>query len=379
MAVVGSPILFVLCFSSPAAEPLSLGEMRRIESEIMGETRPYFVALPKTYDTGLEFPVLYLTDGDAHFRHTAGTVSFLARNNRMPDMIVVALANTNRRRDLSPPGGDAGTGGADRLLDFFEKELIPTVDATYRTRPFRVFAGHSLGGLFAVHAFTARPELFNGVIAVSPSLWWAGGAPVDSLGEMLAKRERLDRVLFVTLGNERDAMRSNYERFVSLLEKTEVPGFVWGSSLIEEEDHGSVVLKSHYQGLEKIFEGWSPSPGLFEAGLDALKRHYTDLSKRYGFDVGIPERTVNSLGYYLLGRDDLKGALAAFRYNIERYPNSANVYDSYGAALERNNELEKARANYRRAFELAEKRPHPYTAVYRANLDRVAGMLEAEK
>ena len=47
-------------------------------------------------------------------------------------------------------------------------ELIPKIEGQYRTQPFRIFAGHSLGGLFAVHTMLTRPDLFNAYIAVSP-------------------------------------------------------------------------------------------------------------------------------------------------------------------------------------------------------------------
>jgi predicted alpha/beta superfamily hydrolase len=46
------------------------------------------------------------------------------------------------------------------------------IDRTYRSRPYRVLVGHSLGGLFAVYALMTRPDVFQGYIAISPALWW---------------------------------------------------------------------------------------------------------------------------------------------------------------------------------------------------------------
>ena len=77
-----------------------------------------------------------------------------------------------------------------------------------------------------------------------------------------------------------------------------------------------------------------PETGAFAGTLADLKQHYAGLSKRYGFAVQPPEGTVNQLGYQLLGRDDVDDAIAIFRYNVELYPDSANVYDSLGEALE---------------------------------------------
>ena len=157
--------------------------------------------------------MLYLTDGEAQFAHTAATVEFLARNGRMPEMIVVAIGNTDRTRDLTPtkatltrPDGSPmefpTAGGADRFLTFIATELKPFVEKKYRTAPFSVFAGHSFGGLFAMHAFTARPETFNAYIAVSPTLTWDSDMPVRRTAELLRDRRELRKTLVVTMGDE---------------------------------------------------------------------------------------------------------------------------------------------------------------------------------
>ena len=128
-----------------ANNSIQIGETLEIQSKIMNETRTIQVHIPESYkNSDKKYPVLYLTDGPGHFKHTVGTVNFLARNNRIPEMIIVGVANTKRTRDLTPAIRDenrenfADGGGADKFLSFFEKELIPLVEEKYRTQPFRV-------------------------------------------------------------------------------------------------------------------------------------------------------------------------------------------------------------------------------------------------
>ena len=139
-----------------------------LKSTVLGEERRVLVRTPVGYETNkLSYPVLYMTDGDAHIAHTASTLDFLTRNGRIPDMIVVGVTNTDRTRDLTPAKSSqknaAGelqfptSGGADNFLKFFETELVPEIEKQYRTQPYRVFAGHSLGGLFAIHAMISKP------------------------------------------------------------------------------------------------------------------------------------------------------------------------------------------------------------------------------
>lgn len=147
-------------FAQEAGEPIVIGERFQVESEILGETRAVIVGRPHSYGTGEEeYPILFVLDVGTHFQHTLATASFLTANNRMPEVLVVAVPNgTDRTRDLSPPTQDENEardlpthGGADSFLRFLNDELMPWVENRYRTRPYSILVGHSLGGLFAVH------------------------------------------------------------------------------------------------------------------------------------------------------------------------------------------------------------------------------------
>ena len=361
-----------------------------VKSEVLGEERVILVRTPAGYERDQQrYPVLYMTDGDAHILHTSGTVGFLARNNRMPEMIVVGIPNTDRTRDLTPtrveqlPGNPnvrfPTSGGADKFLKFIETELIPQIESKYRVQPFRALAGHSLGGLFAVHAMTARPELFNAYIAVSPALHWDNFMMIDRAKEFFKNRKDYDRTLFTTLGNEPGDIGDAFGMFKDVLAKQQTKGFAWEAVRMEDEDHGSVVLRSHYAGLRKAFDGWQfprdPSTGAVVGGFKAVEEHFQKLSERLGFKLLPPEQLVNLVGYQLMGAGNMEEALAAFKANVERYPNSANVYDSLAEAYERAGKLDLAHPNYEKAVALGKRTNDPNLQVFQTNLDRVAAVL----
>jgi hypothetical protein len=381
--------LLLLVPHADAGEPITIGETVRLDSKVMGESRTLLISTPATYGRGDEsYPVLYMTDGEAQFLHTRGTVDFLARNGLMPDLIVVAVPNTDRGRDLSPTRGSIrrrdgtveerpNTGGGPRFLEFFERELIPYVESHYRTRPYRIFAGHSLGGLFALEALVEKPLLFQAVIAVSPALGWEQDWPIARLESFVAQKQEAARMLVVTMANEEegDTKPSRLDRMEAVLAVGRPPGLTWHVLRMPEEDHGTVVLKSHLEALRLIYDGWrlprDPESGLVALGLDAIKQHYAALSQRFGYTVVPPEQTVNLAGYNALrNANNVEAALALFLYNIELYPNSPNVYDSYAEALEGAGRLEEAVANYRTAVRLAERPLDPRLAVFKANRDR---------
>lgn len=377
-----------------AQEPLVLGRSFALRSRVLGEDRKLMVATPAGYGQGRErYPVLYLTDGETQFAHTAASAAFLARNNRIPPLIVVGIMNTDRTRDLTPTNAplEAGgqqtrfptAGGADNFLKFIETELFPHVEKTYRTRPFRILCGHSLGGLFALHALFSRPELFNAVVAASPTLIWDDDLPLRRAKEFFAAHSELKRTLFVTAGSEGPEMEQAFGELESILKRVTAGGFLWGAERLPDEDHGSVVLRSYYAGLRKVYEPWLPpidrSTGVLEGGLETLKRHYADVSARFGYEVPAPEAIVNAVGYAELVRGRTDRALLAFRYNVQTYPDSPNVHDSLGEGLQAAGERGQARDSYARAVAVGEKARDPNLPTFRQHLAAAEAALAAPR
>jgi tetratricopeptide (TPR) repeat protein len=104
--------------------------------------------------------------------------------------------------------------------------------------------------------------------------------------------------------------------------------------------------------------------------LDEIKKRYADLSERLGWTINAPEVTVNRLGYQALGQN-IPLALTFFRYNAATYPESANVHDSLGEALEKSGALEDSLRSYLKAEDLGAKNGDPNAGVFKANADRV--------
>jgi len=154
----------------------TLGVTRTMKSTILGEERKVFVHLPANYDrSGDAYPVLYLLDGTPAFLLEIIAITTRLWNDRnAPEMIIVAIENTNRDRDMMPVVAKdyPGPPRAEAFLGFLEKELIPDIDKTYRTTQPRILLGKSLSGLFTVYALLARPTAFNAYIGCSAG-WFA--------------------------------------------------------------------------------------------------------------------------------------------------------------------------------------------------------------
>lgn len=386
--------LLVLISSSAFAQaPPPAVTTLKINSAVLGEERTILVRVPDGYETNKNrYPVLYMTDGNAHIGHTSSTVEFLARNGRMSEMIVVGINNTDRTRDLSPThvtttvaGGNSQlqfptSGGADKFLKFIETELIPEIEKRYRVQPYRILAGHSLGGLFAIHAMVSRPDLFNSYVAVSPALQWDNQVAVKRAEDFFKARKEFPATLFMSLGHEPGPIEDGFHQMKQILEKNQTQGFEWAAQVLDDEDHGSVVLRSHYLALRKVFDGWQiprdPDSGQVAGDFKSVEEHYQKLSKKFKTTIPIPEQLINQMGYQALFADRFDEAITIFKTNVERYPESANVYDSLAEAYERSGKIELAAPLYEKAQTLGQRNQDPNYALYKTNFERASEKLK---
>lgn len=348
-------------------------DQHRISSSVLGEERKILVRVPAAYRQGdARFPVMYMLD--AHPPQNSmmvGMIEQQAASGMMPEMIVVGIQNVARTRDMTPTSSERspGSGGAEKFLDFIQREVMPFVEKNYRTQPYRVFAGHSLGGLLAVYTAVSRPDMFNSYIAASPVLHWDKNYVIELARGKFKNGGELKKTVYIGLGDEPTYI-DGFNSFRSLLKASAPKGLTYEFQQFPNDNHGSVVLPAYLAGIRKVFAGWQPKE---LQTLDALESHYRKLSDRYGYAILVPEDTLNLAGYELLNAKRFEEAIEVFKKNVGNYPRSSNVYDSLGEAYETIGDKRSARDNYQKAYDLATSyNDAQRAAIYKANLARVS-------
>jgi len=367
----------------PADEDTRLlvaGKIITLHSTELNENRTLLVYLPDNYEMMEEkkYPVLYLLDAENHFFHVTGIVQFLSSSWTMPQMIVVGLINVNRDRDFTPvwiPNSRL-SGGADRFLDFLEKECFPAVESRYRTEPYRILAGHSLGGTLTVYAFLTRPYLFGGYIAVSPALGLPKNMLLPDIESHLSEKNRRNKYLYITLGNE-PSYRPGIDRFTELLQDGSGDGVVWRFVSMPKYHHGTTPHLSVYHGLEFIFDGWQVPARIYAEGLDSLRAYYDALTERFGYTVKIPEQMIRRLGYETMAYDR-ETARIIFEEYVRLYPDSPKSHDSLGELYELEGKYLIAKKHYETAVKKSRLRPDGYEDLYMEHLQRIRDKLTSK-
>ncbi|MCF2500419.1 alpha/beta hydrolase [Dyadobacter chenhuakuii] len=250
-------------------------EVLTIHSKLLNEDRKVYVHCPKadSADRNNHFPVIYVMDGDNHFELLVQYVDYLSRPDvlAMPKTIVIGIPNTKRTRDLTPtnsilnyegkPDSSSytGSGGNGKFLQFIENELIPMIDKNYKTTPYKIFAGHSFGGLSALNCLLTHPDLFDAYIAVSPSLWWDREYMLKMTDEKLKSGSALDKIFFYSDGNEGGPNSFFHKHLLKLdatIAKKKLKEFNYLYKHYPTETHMTEPLVAYYDALRFIFEDW---------------------------------------------------------------------------------------------------------------------------
>jgi predicted alpha/beta superfamily hydrolase len=357
-----------------SAKTITIGTSDSIWSPTLKENRKFLVYTPPSYgDTTYlpkRYPVLYLLDGDAHFHSVTGLVQILGTGVNgtfvVPEMIVVAIPNTDRMRDLTPTHADkdpdgkqqAGfksSGGMGNFLKFIQTELIPKIEGTYRTAPYRVFVGHSLGGITTIDALYTMPETFNAFVAIDPSLWWDNRVLLKQAKERFSKPGFAGRALYVgqanTISPGDTTLNVHFNsiiQFNSILETFNQSGLRYAYKYYPADSHGSVPMISEYDALRFIFDSYNVS--LLEAIEHPayLTDHFAKASAALGYRIDPPEAMVDLIGHVALGRDTT-AALQLLEMNAKLYPTSANAVASVGDAWLAKKDTTKAVEFYEKA------------------------------
>ncbi len=179
-AGTGKAVPATAATSTPAAAPEGTMSPGRFRSASLGEDILYYVYLPAGYEGGeSRYPVVYLLHGRgstmAEWARIGRDIDRLAADGEIPPLIAVLPdAPWNQRASYFVDSAYTGPDPGRPVETAFITELLPHVDATYRTiadRRARAIAGYSMGGYGALRYALAHANLFMGAIVLSPAVY----------------------------------------------------------------------------------------------------------------------------------------------------------------------------------------------------------------
>ncbi|MFH5186519.1 alpha/beta hydrolase [Paenibacillus sp. TAB 01] len=206
-----------------------------------GRAYRIFVYVPLSEPPAAGFPVFYLLDANAVFATAVEAVRVQGRRPEKTGVSPAVVVGIGYPADmpfvpdrfydftLPVPASELPVhpdgiewpvqGGAEAFLSFIEKELKPVIESRCSIDTSRqAIMGHSLGGLFVLHALFSKPEAFSTYIAGSPSIHWNKRALLEEERQFTARMQLEIRQLGILLaagqleqGHERRMTESAFE------------------------------------------------------------------------------------------------------------------------------------------------------------------------
>ena len=258
--------------------------VHEIRSDRLGRAYDLYVRTPPEYASEANalrrYPVIYINDAHYTFQTGAGVTLSPMRHGGLEPAILVAISYAegeggadSRGRDLTPvpnPDRPDKSGGARAYLTFIKDEVIPFVEATYRTDPARrTLTGQSYGGLFGAFALFEEPGLFADYILTSASLWYGEGVMFDIEAEFARTHRALPARVYFAIGETetpssnsgRYDMVGDQKRFADQLRSRNYDGLTVRDEVVEGGTHLTTFPIGLLRGLMWQLPGSNPYGG----------------------------------------------------------------------------------------------------------------------
>lgn len=328
----------------PAA---TLGQVSSIQSNVLDKTIPLSIHLPANYDTSKKtYPVAYMMGSDyrARFAMLASTLDYMGEG-QIPEMILIGIDLPEGNGILLPTRDDKDTTIPDSYIEFFETELIPQVDNTFRAAPFRTLYGASNSGFFCVYTLLSKPHLFNGYFASSPSLMHIPTVLHQKVESGPLQTLEGNRSLHIIFSDDED-LTDDVAAFSAVVEDHKPVSFTYKVDELVNQGHVPAIDFTMF--LLALYPDFNPLDEL--DSLDKVIAHFEMLSKRYGYEILPPISVLMDLGFDNIIRKDLDGAEDIYEYALHVYPEGKILYVGMGVVRRNQGQLEDARRMFEKAL-----------------------------
>ncbi|TCI92660.1 alpha/beta hydrolase-fold protein [Tenacibaculum sp. M341] len=147
---------------------------KKIVSQEFNRDRIAKIYVPEEHETDTirKYPVAIVLDDDYLFDIYVGNSKIYANADLTPKQIVVGLDVDSRfNQDVSivKKSGNLTTVSK-KFYNYIKKELIPYLEANYKTSPYFTIVGDRDAGNFLLHFLKEQNPIFNSYVSISPKL-----------------------------------------------------------------------------------------------------------------------------------------------------------------------------------------------------------------
>ena len=359
---------------------------KKYDSEALNDTRDISIYLPKSYDKDSisNFPLAIVLDGHKLFDLYVGTSNYYASLDNAPEQIVVGInMKDSRNKDA---GYDIKSGNLDdnseNFYSFIKDEIIPFIEASYKTSPFITIVGESLTANYITHFLKEEYSLFNAYICLNPTL--SNNIKMQIESYKLEDLGSEDNTFYFYLSSnpfangEKKVKIKNFGEFMKSLEIENLN--VVFDEFSNSPSSSSAVGEGMFRAFTKVFEIYSGiTADEFDTkiknlsppdAISYLEIKYLDIEFLFGANIGIRKEDVFAIEDIILDKEDGDYLDDFGKMILKLFPSSEMGHYYLGKYYESGKDFRAALRQYRLGYGKMNPRD-PNANLFYQNIERL--------
>lgn len=359
---------------------------KKYNSEVLNDTRNLTIYLPKNYDKDSisNFPLAIVLDGHKLFDLYVGASNYYAELDQAPEQIIVGIdMKESRNKDA---GYDMINGNLDNNSEnfyrFIRDEMIPYIEASYKTSPFLTIVGESLTANYITHFLKEEYSIFNAYICLNPTLSNTIKNQIESY--MLEELSSEDNTFYFYLSSNpfsNDKKKEKIKNFGEFIKSYEIDNFnVVFDELKSSPSSSSAIGEGIFRAFAKVFEIYS---GITKTeynekvknlsppeAISYLEIKYLDIEFLFGTNLGIRKADVFAIEDIILDKEGGDYLDDFGKMILKLFPTSEMGHYYLGKYYESGKDFKRALQQYRLGYGKMNPRD-PNADLFYQNVERL--------
>lgn len=384
-------LIFFFCFS------FSFGQKvvsKKYESTDLRDIRDVKIYLPKSYDkdTVSNFPLTIVLEEEKLFDLYVGVSNFYATLDHAPEQIVVGVnLETTRGKDMGYDLANSKlNANARRFYTFLRDELLPFIEANYKTSPFLTIVGEGLSANFITYFLNESNPIFNAYISLNPT--YAPDIRTLVQNYKLEKMGPLDNSFYYYISSNPYAGGEKLKRiqeFGKFMKSTEIENFNVGFDELTSSKNASSSIG---EGMARAFaHTFNDYIGITDEEFDKemkeldppgaisyLEIKYLDIEYLFGSNIGVRKEDADRVLKIVTEKEEGSyfKPFAEMILKVHPYSPLGNYY--LGQWYESANNTTAALDQYKKGYEKMNPEDPEAIIFYQDNVERLGGVIEEE-
>lgn len=333
------------------------------ESFKLQEKRDIQYYIPEDYSEEKKYPVVIVLDAEYLFDQVVAISKFNSAFQGLPQSIVVGINQKENDLRWEDCAFDEDTGlpseKGKQFFEFLGLEIIPYLDLTYKTAPFKMIVGYDITANFMNYWLFKDQSLFSSYVSISPLL-----APeMDT--RVPARLAAMDKNIFyhlIVAGN-RDNTRNNLlqmDRGLKSLDKENIHYYFDEYVDADEISIATYGLGKAWDRTFQMFKQISPKEykekilTSDESAYSYLDDKYKMIEDLFGFKKSVELNDIMAIYAASRKKDDFESLKSLSDLCKKEFPETMLGFYFEGEYYEEIGEAKKALRTFEKAFGMEE-------------------------